>query len=252
MIKYAGKSRKGSKSRENEDNFTLPEGNGIFKIEPDFCNKGYLFLVCDGMGGHNAGEVASSLCANWFWQDYYNEDVEISNLSDWLKQEIISLNSRLFNLSAENAEYRGMGTTLVGIIIRESTAYSFSVGDSRCYLLTGKDFRQLTEDDSEVWQLFKQGFIKKDEIITNRRKHMITKAIAIKPTVEFHIYEPFNLPDDFTILLCSDGVHDVLVDKDIEHLLRKKSEPAQICDEVIKLSLSKKSKDDITLIVIKK
>jgi len=253
-MKYFGISKQGSKSPENEDTFLLPAGEEItgketFKLEANLEKQGYLFLICDGMGGHQAGEIASRLAVSWFWKDFYSQD-EIDDLQEWIKAEIGSINSRLFNLSVEHEIYHGMGTTLVGAIIKEGRAYIFNVGDSRCYLQKGNIIEQLTEDDSEVWQLYCKGLLGKDDLVKNKKSHLITQALALSPSIDIHLYPAIQLYQGDRLILCSDGLHDVLTDKQINDILMNESEIDLRCNRLIDTAIKEGSKDDITVIMV--
>ena len=249
QIKYLPKSHKGKKSRENEDSFIVPEKNEIMQKEPDTESKGYLFAVCDGMGGHKAGQVSSSLCCKWLLKEYYEEEKAIEP-SAWMQDELESLNGRLYQLSNENDQYTGMGTTIVTLLVFEDRAFIHNVGDSRCYLYQNNSLKQITRDDSEVWELYENGVIDKQDIIKNSRKHIITQAIATEPAVNVHIYPVVSLTGDSLFMLCSDGLHDVMTDDQIKAILSQSAGLGDIADELINFALRKKSKDDITLILV--
>lgn len=253
-MKYYGKSQAGKKSPQNEDSFVLPEGREIkgtetFNIEPAFSEQGYLLAICDGMGGHQAGEIASKLAVSWLWKDFYSVR-DIVDVQEWITKEIISINSRLFNLSVEHEVYNGMGTTIVGVIIKDNSFYSFNVGDSRCYVLNEDKFEQVNEDDSEVWVLYRKGLLTKDELVNNKKSHLITQALALSPTIEVHTYKAQALKTNSKILLCSDGVNDVLTDSQIKDILSIDSDLAEIADKLIEEAVKAGSKDDISVIII--
>lgn len=249
-MEYKARSVKGLKSEVNEDSYLLPSGKGLLLKKPNHSKKGHLFIVCDGMGGYKAGEIASRQCAKLIWEDFYYKSNDINNINKWIGNEIDDVNRRLFYLAAENEAYLGMGTTLVGVIINSGYAYVFNVGDSRCYFLSEGKLKQLTEDDSEVWHLFRRGLIEKDEIIESNRKHLITEAIATKPSVNYHLYEPVKLPEHYTLMLSSDGLHDVTLDSRIEELLNRKASAKKKCELLITEAIANKSNDDITVMVI--
>jgi len=249
-INYYGSSKKGKKSKENEDSFLLPDYNEIYKITPDTQNKGHLFLLCDGMGGYSAGEVASQLCCGWLFKEYYENKEEIDNMKNWLKEEIDSLNNRLFQLSEQYKEYKGMGTTLVNLLIKEGIAYFNNVGDSRLYLLRENKLEQLTQDDSEVWKLYKKGYISKDEILQNTRKHIITQAMATNSFVEIHGYEPIKIIENDMFLLCSDGLTDFVLDSKINEILNSEKSINEKAEFLIKTATENKTNDDTTIIIV--
>ncbi len=249
-IEFSGLSHIGSKSEENEDSYLLPQYNDTFDIEPDVENKGHLFTLCDGMGGHNAGEIASRLCCNWLFKEFYEDSVPDSELSEWFADEIDSLNNRLYNLSLEHSEYTGMGTTLVNLLIHNGVAYYNNVGDSRLYLIRDNKLMQLTEDDSDVWKQFRSGFITKDEILTSARKNVITQAIAVGSFVEVHRYDTLEVESGDCFLLCSDGLTDYVYDRDIEAIFREYTNVDDIANALVEQAIENDTNDDTTVIVV--
>jgi len=250
-LRFAGSSHIGTKSQENEDCFVLPEYNETFELEPDSKAKGHLFILCDGMGGANAGEIASKLCSTWFFKEYYEDSVPTDELKTWFEDEIDSLNNRLYNLSLEYSEYTGMGTTLVNILIRDNVAYYNNVGDSRLYLVRDGKLLQLTEDDSEVWKQFRSGFISKDEILTSARKNIVTQAMAVGSFVEVHSYDTLQIQVGDYFLLCSDGLSDYVYDHEIEEIFNEIKDVDEIANALIEQALENDTNDDTTVIVIK-
>ncbi|MCD4820474.1 MAG: protein phosphatase 2C domain-containing protein [Candidatus Cloacimonetes bacterium] len=247
-LNYYGISAKGKKSPENEDNFLLPIKNDVYKLVPDTKNKGHLFLLCDGMGGSRAGEVASQLCCGWFFKEYYDNSEEIEDIHRWMEEEIDSLNNRLFQLSEEYAEYNGMGTTLVNLLIKDDIAYFNNVGDSRLYLFRNNELKQLTEDDSEVWKLYKAGLITKDEILINPRKNIITRAIATRSFIEVHKYTEIKTKSRDIFILCSDGLTDFVKDSEIAEILKSKINIVEKTKTLLKIAKENKTNDDTTII----
>jgi len=249
MIRYSYISKKGKKYKVNEDSYIIPQKNEITDFETVPEKNGFLFAICDGMGGNKAGEVASKLCCTWLDKEFYEAE-NICDYQTWMNEEIISLSSRLFQLQTEHEQYTGMGTTLVSLIVKDNIAYIHNVGDSRCYYITDHEMIQVTEDDSEVWKLYKNDFISKDEIITNKRKNIITQAIATEPSVNVHFYQEINLHERFQFLLCSDGLSDVATDNMIETVLRKSATSDEAVQNLLELALKNKSRDDITILLI--
>lgn len=250
-IFYSSLSKNGSKSPKNEDNYVLPESNSKFNIKtPNTKAKGHLFVLCDGMGGANAGEVASELASSWLMKEFYQADV-IDNYEAWFRKNIKQINSKLLKLSRENEEYSGMGTTLVSLLIKDNKAYIANVGDSRLYLfdLHNNKFKQITDDHSEVWELYKQGHIKKDEIINNRRKHILTQALGTEEEVSVNTYH-LELPSKYMFLLCSDGLTDVAIDKIILDTIEQSASLDDTTKKLYELSQKNKSKDDVTITVV--
>ena len=244
-------SEKGKKSPENEDNYTLPESNQKFNLKKvGLKTKGSLFVVCDGMGGYQAGEVASELCSNWLEKDYY-ENAIIDNIPNWLNNEIKYLNKKLYKLSNEHKEYFGMGTTLVSLLIKNEMAYINNVGDSRLYLLNfdNNKFEQITEDHSEVWELYKLGAITKNDIISHPRKNIITQAMGIDQNVEQNSYR-IKLPKKYLFLLCSDGLTDVMTDDAILEIIKQSKNLKECSESLYELSQKNYSRDDVSIVLV--
>lgn len=241
----------GKKSLENEDNFVLPKPDKKFDLKKiDLRKQGSLYAVCDGMGGQNAGEVASELCANWLKKDYY-KNTGIDDIPTWFDNEIAQLNNKLYKLSQEHDEYAGMGTTLVSLLIKNGTAYINNVGDSRLYLFDfdNHTFKQITEDHSEVWELYREGYIEKDDIISNPRKHILTQALGTEKNIKINSYS-LKLPQKYLFLLCSDGLTDVMTDNAILDTIGKADNLQKKAKSLYDLSQEMKSKDDVTILLV--
>ena len=133
-IKFFALSEKGEKNEHNEDAFFIPE-----KTDKDLLKaNGYLFVVCDGVGGHQAGEIASRFCTEWLQHTFYNFEIK-GKIITFLDESIRNINRRMYHLSGRNSTYRGMATTLVNLLIKDGKAYFNSVGDSRIYLFEKDD-----------------------------------------------------------------------------------------------------------------
>ncbi|MCK9330433.1 MAG: protein phosphatase 2C domain-containing protein, partial [Candidatus Cloacimonetes bacterium] len=159
-IEYYAISDIGKKYKHNEDFYTLPKkDNNILNLDTY-----RLFVLCDGVGGANAGEVASKLSSEWLQRDFNNlqEDKKINNLSDLISNLIKDISIKINKLSLEYSEYKNMMTTLVSALFYQDRLYLHSIGDSRCYLLRNNKLEQLTDDDSLIWSLYKSGEISKD------------------------------------------------------------------------------------------
>jgi protein phosphatase len=236
----------GSKSVENEDFYALPQESEM-KNEKYFkpLNKGLLFVLCDGMGGHNAGEVASQLTAGWLMKEYY----EAPLLSSSPVKIITSINKRLCALAREHEQYKGMGTTLVSLVLKSQKATIYNVGDSRCYLYANTVLEQITEDHSEVWGLVLQGAITKDEIITNPRKNIITRAMGLSETVDVDTFS-VTVPQHYLFMLCSDGITDVLTDDQMKTIIETQPSMRQCAVELRDAARDAGARDDITLVFV--
>lgn len=250
-MNYSARTDIGKKYDHNEDAFVLPEPNKKYNIKNlDIKNKGELFILCDGIGGANAGEVASELTSNWIFRDYYSVKDTNIDLKKELKVIIRSVNTKIFQLTKKHENYYGMGTTLVAALFLNNIAYFYSVGDSRAYLFNDKKLLQITEDQSEVWQLYKTGLISKDDLRHHPRNNIITMAVGINQNIDIQQYEyKYNKEDMF--LLCSDGLTDMVSEEEITKILNKNKSLNNITKDLIHAANKNGGKDNITVIVIK-
>jgi protein phosphatase len=217
MIEAFGRTDVGRRRKVNEDSFLVaPDSN--------------LYAVCDGMGGHNAGEVASRMAIEtlaafversgvekeitWPW----GLDANLSFDANRLKTAIRLANSRVFQSADSNEELAGMGTTVVAALVSEKTMTLGSAGDSRCYLLREGEFRQLTQDDSWVSAALGEGILNSDDVERHPLRNVITKAVGARDSIDLEVTEETLQAGDVA-LLCSDGLHGMVGDEEIARLL---------------------------------
>jgi serine/threonine protein phosphatase PrpC len=185
-----------------------------------------LYSVCDGMGGHNAGEVASKLAIEALqafiekshkekeitWP--YGLDVNLTFDGNRLKTALKMANKKVFRAADNREEYTGMGTTAVAALVSGSVMTVGSAGDSRCYLLRDGALSQITRDDSWVSAAWAEGILSSEEIERHPLRNVITKAIGAKEAIEIEIVE-HSLQAGDVALLCSDGLHSMINDEAI-------------------------------------
>ncbi len=241
-IKFVSISKQGKKTPVNQDSFAVPHS------EHNTQDKGYLFVVCDGVGGYRGGEIASKLCCKIFRNDFYLEE-KIDNISNWLENEIQLINNEIVaqGLKLGNPS---MSTTMVSLLLKENKAYLNNVGDSRIYTFTNDKLEQITEDHSVVWKYYKQGLITKDEIIQSTGKHLITEALGLytKPKIDSYF---LPVSENCIFLLCTDGLTDVCKDNEIENVLKQNNDLNLTLEELYDLSQKNGSRDDVTMVLIK-
>lgn len=197
MISVGFKTDKGKSRKENEDSiFVLPDRQ--------------LFMVADGVGGHNSGELASRMAVSYMAQFVALNPIEQMKDGLELKDYFFSLfagaNELIFEKSSNEENNRGMATTAVLCYLRDNKAYVVNVGDSRCYLVREKSLHQVTNDHSLVQEMINKGLITPEEAEERPDKNMITRALGGEPKVrpDFFVFDIF--PGD-TIILCSDGLY---------------------------------------------
>jgi protein phosphatase len=218
MIEAFGKTDVGRRRKLNEDNILIDRDTN-------------LFAVCDGMGGHNAGEVASKMAIETlhaFIAKSHGEEKDITwpyglepSLSfeaNRLKTAIKLANKRVFKAADNREDYTGMGTTLVAALVNDATLTVGNAGDSRCYLVREGKLSQLTRDDSWVSAAWAEGILSTDEIDRHPLRNVITKAVGAKDNIELETSE-HKLAKGDVVVLCSDGLHGMLTDDQIRGLL---------------------------------
>ena len=226
--------------KQNEDSIAV--------IEPE------TFVVADGMGGQNAGEVASQMLVNIVKSELQ------SNNQNWndeiLAAAILKANEIIYKESQENPEHRGMGTTATILHISEpketqpqittQMAYYAHVGDSRLYKLTGNNLKQITQDHSYVEDLVRRGEISSEEARNHPMKNMLTQAVGAMPEIIIDSGN-FKVNQGDVFLLCSDGLTNMVDESEIAKILQTTKNPA---DALIEAALSHGGKDNISVIIV--
>ncbi len=206
-----------------------------------------LAVVADGMGGHNAGEIASSEAINAI------KDVAQKNESDakeMLIEAINAANSVVYKMSQDQQTLFGMGTTITACLISDTKVTAAQVGDSRLYLIRDNMILQITKDHSLVEMLIENGTITKEDAKHHPQKNVITRAIGTDSTVEADIYE-FSIDVGDIILLCSDGLVNMVEDEKILSIIKKTRNFENTADKLVHEAENAGGNDNITVILIK-
>ncbi len=206
-----------------------------------------LFVVADGMGGHNAGDFASRFCVEFFTQKIKESDIisPISTIGEILKETNDALRSK----AEEQVDLEGMGTTFVVATIFDKEMYVANVGDSRLYII-GKEMKQITEDHSLVEAMVKTGELDRSEARIHPNKNIITRAVGANITLEADFFE-VNLEAGDTVLMCSDGLTNMLEDEKIEQIIRDNDDLEIAAQTLVKQANLNGGKDNIAIIIIK-
>lgn len=221
-----------------------------------------LFVLADGMGGYNAGEVASgmatSLISDGLQETWNARDLagrgrdDAKALSEQLiKDQIARANSAIFTTSQNNPECAGMGTTLVVALFFDNFMTVAHIGDSRLYRLRGESMEQVTRDHSLLQEQLDSGLITPEEAKLSQNKNLVTRALGIDPSVEpeVHVYE--TQPDD-TYLLCSDGLSDMVEDEEIRlTLITLKSNPNLTVQQLVQAANDNGGRDNISAMLVR-
>jgi serine/threonine protein phosphatase PrpC len=221
-----------------------------------------LFVLADGMGGYNAGEVASgmatSLIADGLQEEWKPRDVDRMGRDEakaasmkLIEEQIARANSAIFTTSQNNPECAGMGTTLVVCLYYDNFMTVAHIGDSRLYRLRGEAMEQVTRDHSLLQEQLDSGLITPEEAKLSQNKNLVTRALGIDPTVEpeLHVYE--TQPDDI-YLLCSDGLSDMVDDEEIRlTLITLKTNPSLTVQQLIQAANDNGGRDNISAMLIR-
>lgn len=181
-----------------------------------------LAIVCDGMGGHQGGDVASTMAVSHLGHNFKSTDFKNSDLAQkWLEVQLNSENETILKTADRFPDLNGMGTTIVLAFAFEDQALIAHLGDSRAYSYTEGKFTQLTEDHSLVNELVKMGQITKEQAKHHPQKNIITQALGVSSTIDPE-YENIAFKNDDIILLCTDGLTNSLSDPQIQQILATK------------------------------
>jgi protein phosphatase len=213
----------------------------------ELARRGILIVVADGMGGHNAGEIASRLAVEVVTQRYAEDG---KNAGRSLSRAIEQANRVIVEAAAKDARYKGMGTTCTALLLKEGVAYCSHVGDSRLYLVRSNDIFLMTEDHSAVQDLVKQGTITQEEARHHPEKNVIIRALGGRPEVDVASWaKPLSVRPGDTFLLCSDGLYDLVEDEELRDALRG-ALPQLACERLVELARQRGGPDNITVGVV--
>lgn len=236
----AAKTDCGRKRAANEDAFGYSLEHGVF-------------VVCDGMGGAAAGEVASNLAVKeflrWFAENQPS-DFTSADIASSLREAVDQANRAIHRKSVVIPELHGMGTTLVGIFVHEHHIWIVNIGDSRCYRLHDGVMEQCTHDHSLVEEQVRLGRMTAAEAARSPMRNVITRAVGTRTDVAADVVE-YDVEEGDIFLLCSDGLTKELRDVQIERLLREAHFPGEACERLVESANWAGGRDNITCLVLK-
>ena len=206
---------------------------------------GRLLIVADGMGGHRGGATASKLAGETVKMQYL--DSETSDIPTALRQSLSRANARIFSEAQSNPELRGMGTTTSVLAVRDHHGWLAHVGDSRIYLVRDGAIQQLTDDHSLVATMVREGLLTSQEAETHPRRNVLQRSMGVAEDVEIDVRGPFELREGDTFILCSDGLHGVVKEQELQEIAAGTIEEA--ADEFLRRALERGAPDNVTVIV---
>jgi serine/threonine protein phosphatase PrpC len=265
-LKSFGMTDRGRVRKENQDHFliadlakalrlrrcSLPQPKIQFSHE-----QGDLFLVADGMGGHQGGEHASALALQTIEGFVLNtlkslfpvhepEEPEVVNA---LKTALREADTRVLREAAQHAELRGMGTTVTMAYRRDNELLLAHAGDSRCYLLRGCKLHQLTHDHTLVGEMVRSGCLSPEQAADHQLRHVLTNAVGgTEAGIQVETHKVVLEPED-VLLLCTDGLTEMLADDQIAAVLHAEADPRRACERLVAEANVKGGKDNVTVIV---
>ena len=210
-----------------------------------------IFIVADGMGGYEGGELASSKTVEILFDAFKSGSIssmEDEELIERLQMAVKKANNEIFKTASENEKLYGMGTTVVVCIVTSGKLYTANVGDSRCYICNKESITQVTTDHSLVHDLISRGLITREEAKVHPRRNVITRAIGSEENVDVDIFVNVLHTND-VILLCSDGLYNMLSDEEIKSTLRRFG--TNVTKRLIKSANDNGGTDNISAIAVK-
>jgi serine/threonine protein phosphatase PrpC len=239
LMKTASLSDKGKRRQLNQD--------VVYSSELPVGNLPNLFMIADGMGGHKAGDYASRYAVDTICREA--EQSAERNPERILQSAINKANTGIFELSNENRDLEGMGTTVVVATIYGNCLKVGNVGDSRLYIVNGKNIRQITTDHSLVEEMIKMGGLDRESARTHPNKNIITRAVGVTYAVLADFYE-VELQKGDIILLCSDGLSNMLEDEEIRMIVNAQRDIMEKAEALVRVANLNGGRDNISLILI--
>lgn len=213
-----------------------------------------LCVLADGMGGYNAGEVASGMAAAFIktelarWLAQTGSSASPREVRRAVEICVDNANHSIFNAANSNPQYRGMGTTLVIGIFHGSRVTLGHIGDSRCYRLRGSEFLQLTKDHSLLQEQIDAGLIAREDAHTSLNRNLVTRALGVEEDVQLELNEHKAEPGDL-YLLCSDGLSDMVLDADIASILMQSDSLEKLAENLVLRANQCGGRDNISVVL---
>lgn len=238
-MEIAGRSDIGLIRKSNQDNYLITKNS-----QGDI-----LAIVCDGIGGAKAGDVASLMATKNIGENFSNiegfESVEAGEV--WLKSILKQTNDKIFSTTATSSEYEGMGTTFVGALIIKGKILVANVGDSRSYVLNSGVLSQVTYDHSLVYELLASGKINPEDIATHPQRNVLTNALGVVGNLKVDF---FHIEKGDKLLLCTDGLSGYVTDEKIGQIINNKDYSLdQMLEELVTMANSVGGFDNITVVL---
>lgn len=206
-----------------------------------------IYVVADGMGGHNAGEVASKMAAEQIVQ-YVDENYSLEDEETLISKAIKTVNKEIFKFSKTNDKLKGMGTTVTACLVTAKYIYVANVGDSSCMALKNGELKKITKDHSLVQELLDSGTISEFEAINHPKKNIITRALGTSIDVNVDVFK-LEVNEYDLFILCSDGLTNEVTKDEILRIINNESNYISIANDLVNLAKEKGGRDNITVLL---
>ena len=244
-VEFAITTDRGAVRTENQDSAgKFPEG----PFDPSYPG-GQLFVVADGMGGHNAGREASLLAVKTIGETFL-AGAPAPDPGESLRNALEAANLRIHDQGLSNSAFRGMGTTCTALLLLGSRSFIAHVGDSRAYLAGASGIAQLTEDHTRVGELVRSGIITSAQAREHPERSFLNRALGARPTVTVDIVEGPALTEPCAFVICSDGLYTHVDDEEIRAAATSRP-PEEASRALTDLAIQRGGLDNITVFVIR-
>ena len=239
MVDLWGLTDKGMVRAQNQDACAFQQKDGYAWA-----------VVCDGMGGAAAGDLASTMARDRYESHMAYLEAPTLELEegDLMLQAVQDANRAVYLKAGTNRAFAGMGTTLVGALIRDHDLWMVNVGDSRGYRVTGGNIRQITRDHSVVEELIQHGALTPEEARRHPQRNLITRALGTTKQVKADLFRE-TLEDGDAILLCSDGLVNEVTDQEILQEVLAGGTAAEVCHRLLDRALDAGASDNVTVVL---
>ena len=242
-MKACGITDVGLQRHENQDTFAVERGAADGQL---------IAVVCDGMGGENCGQIASSLAVRAFLDELHavlRADMTTEQLREAVSFCVSKANAAVNRHAQEHTECHGMGTTLVSAVTNGSSAVICNVGDSRAYRVGTGRLERITRDHSVVEGLIESGSITAEQARTHPNRNLITRALGPEEHIECDVYD-VTLGADERLLLCSDGLVVTATDEEMYEAVARGEKPAESLEHLLELSKQRGAPDNVTAVLL--
>jgi protein phosphatase len=250
LVASSGITNVGLKRSGNEDCFSKEDALG-------------LYVVADGMGGHQAGEVASQIAVDlinksfhrWVEQEAYEDELfgvpdnSVTIQGNYLLSSIRIANRVVYEMALEHERYQGMGTTVATLFVTSSLIIAANVGDSRIYMVRDGHIERLSKDHTIVAEQVEMGVMTEEEASSAPLKHVLTRNLGSAENVEAEIFEIEPSNND-RFILCSDGLTDLVSDREILEMAQDEDDPGNLCNQLVEKVLKRGAHDNTTVISV--